>query len=97
MSAIETLPELSKEQLATLRDILSLIEITSTSKVEFIWSSVLQLAGLIFVVVFGVFAALAYDAANIANKQSSQANQLALLNLCMSQVRPSLSNELGFS
>ena len=36
---------------------------------------------------FGVFAALAYDAANIANKQSSQANQLALLNFCMVQVR----------
>ena len=61
----------------------ALIEVSTTSKVEFIWGSVLQLVGLIFVVVFGVFAALAYIAAGVANTQASEANQLSLLTFCM--------------
>ena len=84
LKSMELLSELSKGQLIELSRIAKYVEISSTSKVEFIWSSVLQLAGLLFVVVFGVFAALAYNAANIANKQSFEANQLSLLTFCMS-------------
>ncbi len=84
LKSMETLSELSKDQLIELSRIAKYVKISSTSKVEFIWSSVLQLAGLLFVVVFGVFAALAYNAANVANKQSFEANQLSLLTFCMS-------------
>ncbi|PMD19637.1 hypothetical protein NA56DRAFT_646964, partial [Hyaloscypha hepaticicola] len=84
LKSMETLSELSKHQLIELSRIAKYVEISSTSKVEFIWSSVLQLAGLLFVVVFGVFAALAYNAADVANKQSFEANQLSLLSFCMS-------------
>jgi hypothetical protein len=53
------------------------------TKLEFVWSSVLQLVGLLFVVIFGVFGALALNAADIANKQSAEANQMAILTFCM--------------
>ena len=83
LSSLEILSELSRHQLAELRQMVALIEVSTTSKVEFIWGSVLQLVGLIFVVVFGVFAALAYIAAGVANTQASEANQLSLLTFCM--------------
>jgi hypothetical protein len=62
------------------------------TKVEFFWSSVLQLAGLLFVVIFSVFAALAYDAAEIANRQSAEANQMSFVTFCMlNPVPPQIS------
>jgi hypothetical protein len=46
LKSMETLSELSKRQLVELSRIAKYVEISSTSKVEFIWSSVLQLAGI---------------------------------------------------
>lgn len=79
LAATETLSQMSIE----LKKIAEDVRTSSTSKVEFVWGSVLQLAGLLFVVIFGVFAALAYDAAEVANKQSAEANQMSLLTFCM--------------
>jgi hypothetical protein len=80
---------LTQHQLEVLTVIADRLKYLEETKVEFIWSSVLQLAGLLFVVIFGVFAALAYDAAEVANRQSAEANQMSLLTFCMlNPVRP---------
>jgi tetrahydromethanopterin S-methyltransferase subunit G len=74
---------LTLQQLEVLTVIADRLKYLEETKVEFIWGSVLQLAGLLFVVIFGVFAALAYDAAEVANRQSADANQMSLLTFCM--------------
>jgi len=79
LAATETLSKISIDITKIAED----VRTSSTSSVEFVWASVLQLAGLLFVVIFGVFSALAYDAAEVANKQSAEANQMSLLTFCM--------------
>lgn len=54
------------------------------SKSDFLWSCFLQILGVAFVILFGVFSALANISAQIANSQSQDANQIALLALCIS-------------
>jgi hypothetical protein len=79
----EILSRLSRDQVEILNVIAQSVKHLEDTKIEFVWNSALQLAGLLFVVIFGVFAALAYDAAAVANKQSSEANQLSLLTFCL--------------
>jgi hypothetical protein len=53
------------------------------SKSDFLWSCFLQILGVAFVILFRVFSALAYISAQTANSQSMDANQIALLSLCI--------------
>jgi hypothetical protein len=53
------------------------------SKPDFLWNCFLQILGVAFVIIFGVFSALAYISAQTANSQSMDANQIALLSLCL--------------
>jgi hypothetical protein len=84
LPSAEIVSGLSKQELDVLNVIADRLLYLEETKIEFIWSSVLQLVGLLFVVVFGVFAALAYNAAGVANRQSFEANQMALLSFCLS-------------
>ncbi|KAB8292398.1 hypothetical protein EYC80_008132 [Monilinia laxa] len=66
-----------------------LIQSTSNdSKFEFVWNAVLQSIAIIFAVVFGTFSVLAYLVGETANKQSTEANKLSLLSLCLSNSDP---------
>jgi hypothetical protein len=49
------------------------------SKFEFVCNAMLQLLAIAFVIVFGVFTVLAYNASLDANTQSSEGNQQAAL------------------
>jgi hypothetical protein len=92
LPSAEILSGFTQHQLEVPTVIADRLKHLEETKVEFIWSSVLQLAGLLFVVIFVVFAALAYDAAEAANRQSAEANQMSLLTFCMQNlVRPQLS------
>ena len=88
LPSAEMLSSLTQHQLEVLNTIANRLKHLEETKVEFLWSSVLQLAGLLFVVIFGVFAALAYDAAEVANKQSAEANQMSFLTFCMPSMFP---------
>ncbi|KAE9367454.1 hypothetical protein N431DRAFT_470886 [Stipitochalara longipes BDJ] len=92
LPSAEMLSGLTQNQLEILIVIAERLKYLEETKVEFIWSSVLQLAGLLFVVIFGVFAALAYDAAEIASRQSAEANQMSLMTFCM--LNPNIAGEL---
>jgi hypothetical protein len=81
-SKLGTIAETSIYELRLLHSISDRISLLEDSKVEFIWNALLQTIGIIFVIIFGVFAVLAYSASQIANKQSFQANQLSLLAFC---------------
>jgi len=74
---------MSRQELIVLNIVADRLKHLEGTKIEFIWSSVLQTVGLLFVIVFGVFAKLAYDAAEVANKQSFEANQISLLTFCL--------------
>ena len=81
-SKLGTIAETSIHELRLLHSISDRISLLEDSKVEFIWNAVLQTIGIIFVIIFGAFAVLAYNASQIANRQSFQANQLSLLAFC---------------
>lgn len=74
--------ETSVHELRSLRSVSDRISLLEASKVEFVWNAVLQTVGIIFVIIFGVFAVLAYNANEIANRQSFESNQLSLLSYC---------------
>jgi hypothetical protein len=74
-------PETVLEELAILRAIHKQLRSEST-KVQFLWNAFLQITGIVFVIVFGVFSVMAYKIGEKANTQASEANQLALLSLC---------------
>ncbi|KAG0647979.1 hypothetical protein D0Z07_5688 [Hyphodiscus hymeniophilus] len=74
--------ETSKHELRLMHSVVERISLLEDSKVEFIWTAILQTIGLIFVIIFGVFAVLAYNASEISNKRSAEANQLSLLAYC---------------
>jgi hypothetical protein len=74
-------PETVLEELAILRAIHKQLRSEST-KVQFLWNAFLQITGIVFVIVFGVFSVMAYKIGERANTQASEANQLALLSLC---------------
>jgi len=56
---------------------------SAQSKADFIWNCFLQILGVAFVVLFGVFSGLSYISAQAANSQSMDGNQIALLSLCI--------------
>ncbi|MCJ1296064.1 hypothetical protein MMC34_007629, partial [Xylographa carneopallida] len=57
---------------------------TKTTRMQFMWNSILQASALVIGIIFGVFSILSYLASETANSQSLAANQLALLALCLS-------------
>ncbi|QSZ32591.1 hypothetical protein DSL72_002170 [Monilinia vaccinii-corymbosi] len=65
---------------------------SNDSKFEFVWNAVLQSIAIIFAVVFGTFSVLAYLVGETANKQSTEANQLSLLSLCLSNSDPNVKS-----
>lgn len=81
-SKLGTIAETSIHELRLLHSLSDRISLLEASKVEFIWNAVLQTIGIIFVIIFGVFAVLAYNANEIANRQSFESNQLSLLGYC---------------
>jgi hypothetical protein len=86
--------ETAEGQLKALREISHLLSSQQSTRAQFMWNVFLQTFGLGFAVMFGVFAALAYNMGNIANVQSSIANQLTFLSLCLSS--NSVSHALYF-
>ena len=82
-------------QLKTLREIRDLLAKQGT-KTQFVWTVFLQVFGLIFALLFGIFAALSYNIGKLANVESSDANQLAFLSLCLSSNSVSSTYTLYF-
>ena len=80
MSATDT----AEGQLRALHDIRNMLAAQDSSKTQFLWTTFLQTFGLIFALLFGIFAALSYNISKVANVQTSDANQLAFLSLCLS-------------
>jgi hypothetical protein len=76
--------DIAEDQLKALREILHILALQESTKTQFVWTVFLQTFGLIFVVLFGVFAILSYNIGKGANVQSLDANQLAFLSLCLS-------------
>jgi len=76
-----TPPEVHLKELALLQKIQKQLQSEST-KTQFVWNAFLQTAGIIFAVIFGAFAIVAFKIGEQANIQSNQANQLALLSFC---------------
>ncbi|KAE9374103.1 hypothetical protein N431DRAFT_532808 [Stipitochalara longipes BDJ] len=76
-----TPPEVHRKELTLLQNIHKQLQSEST-KIQFLWNAFLQITGIIFVVIFGAFSIIAYRIGEQANKQSNQANQLALLSFC---------------
>jgi hypothetical protein len=81
-SRLSTIAETSIHELRLLHSVSDRISLLEDSNVEFVWNAVLQTIGIIFVIIFGVFAVLAYNASEISNRQSFEANQLSLLAFC---------------
>jgi len=71
---LKTIIVTSREEVDLLQRVVDGIGSLDGSKSEFIWNTVLQVLGILFVIVFGAFSVLAYTAARIANKQSLEAN-----------------------
>jgi hypothetical protein len=84
-------PEIVLEELALLRGIHKQLRSEST-KAQFLWNAFLQIMGIVFVIIFGVFSVMAYKIGERANTQASEANQLALLSLCFTSNSVSCSN-----
>ncbi|PMD28679.1 hypothetical protein NA56DRAFT_640267 [Hyaloscypha hepaticicola] len=74
-------PDTVLEELKILRAIHKQLRSEST-KIQFLWNAFLQIMGIVFVIIFGVFSVMAYKIGQRANTQASEANQLALLSLC---------------
>jgi hypothetical protein len=82
-------PDTVLEELEILRAIHKQLRSEST-KIQFLWNAFLQIMGIVFVIVFGIFSGLAYKIGEKANTQASEANQLALLSLCFTSNSVSL-------
>lgn len=76
-------PERVLDELLFIRRIHDLLSLSESTKTQFLWNAFLQVMGIIFVIVFGVFSVLAYSTNERANKLTADANQLALLSLCI--------------
>jgi hypothetical protein len=75
--------QIAKEELKLLQSIERRI-LSKSSKTQFLWNVFLQFTGIIFVVLFGVFAVLSYIIGKSTDRKSLEANQLAFLTLCLS-------------
>jgi hypothetical protein len=75
--------QIAEEELKLLRSIKRRIPSEST-KTQFWWNISLQVTGIIFVLLFGVFAVLSYIIGRSTDGKSLEANQLAFLTLCLS-------------
>jgi hypothetical protein len=73
----------AKEELKLLQSIERRI-LSESSKTQFLWNVFLQFTGIIFVILFGVFAVLSYIIGKSTDRKSLEANQLAFLTLCLS-------------
>jgi hypothetical protein len=56
---------------------------TARSWIDFILGGLVQILAFLAVIIFGAFQCLAYKTSQIANKQTSDANQLAFISLCL--------------
>jgi hypothetical protein len=85
--------QIAEKELKMLQSIERQI-LSESSKTQFLWNVLLQFTGIIFVILFGVFAVLSYIMGRSTDRKSLEANQLAFLTLCLSSnsVSPRLSS-----